>query len=47
MSNLCNQISTLSNTAEIAESDNRFKLSPLLLNEFKRGGLIKLSKNIY
>ena len=39
MSNLCNQISTLSNTAEIAESDNRFKLSPLRLNDIGSNSL--------
>ena len=29
MSNLCNQTSTLSNTAEIVENESSYKLSPL------------------
>ena len=37
MSNLCNQTSTLSNTAEIVENESRFKLSPLRLNRSTGG----------
>ena len=36
MGNSCNQIPTLSNTAEIVESESRFKLSPLQWSKFKR-----------
>lgn len=44
MSNLCNQTSTLSNTAEIVENNNWFKLSPLLLNKERFLGLSKITK---
>ena len=33
MSNLCNQISILSNFAKIVENESSYKLSPLLLNK--------------
>ena len=36
MSNSCKQTSTLSNSAEIVENESRFKLSPLLSNDFAR-----------
>ena len=35
MSNLSNQTLTLSNTAEIVENDNWFKLIPLQLNKIE------------
>jgi hypothetical protein len=33
MGNSCNQIPTLSNTAEIVENERRLSLTPLLLNK--------------
>jgi hypothetical protein len=36
MGNSCNQIPTLSNTAEIVESESRFKLSPLRWSNFEQ-----------
>ena len=35
MSNSCNPTSTLSNTAEIAENESSYKLSPLQWSKFK------------
>ena len=36
ISNSCKQTPTLSNTAEIVENNNRFKLSPLLWSSFEQ-----------
>ena len=44
MSNLCNLNSTLSNITEIAEDNNRFKLSPLLSNDFVYNGFLNMEK---
>ena len=44
MRNSCNQISTLSNTAEIVRNNNLLKLSPLLLNKERFLGLSKITK---
>ena len=53
MSDSCNQNSTLSNSAEIVENDNWFKLSPLRWSKFETTfvlipqpvGVLKITKN--
>ena len=53
MNNSCNQISTLSNTAEIVENERRLSLTPLQWSKFGRqsvltshsAGVLKISKN--
>ena len=44
MSNLSNQTLTLSNTAEIVENDNRFKLSPLRWSKFNPTFVLRYNK---